>query len=1711
DPALGTWTTGAAMQIPRAYTGSTPLSNGSVLTLGGSWNLGTGGRDAEVYAPATGWRRLTGIPAAPFLLDGVYTSWQSDAHFNMISTGNGKVLLAGPVPEMAWLDVQGTGSYTSAGRRGDDTASLAGNTVMYDAGVILKVGGATWNNNVAATANAYRIDTTTGTAQVKKLPSMAYPRVFANTVVMPDGQVMVIGGQTTSREFSDDFAVLPPELYDPKTETFSVLPAMAVARNYHSIALLLPDARIVSAGGGLCACAADHPNLQILSPPYLFNADGSAATRPVISSAPAKLGYGTTADVQTDSAVTGFALVRLGAVTHTVNNDQRRVALAFEPLGSNRYRLAVPASPGILLPGQWMLFALNAQGTPSVATMLTVSADGAPTVTNPGSLSVVAGQTLTQQIVATTATGTLAYTATGLPPGVTLNPTTGLLSGIANSAGSYLVTVRATNGIQTVTTDLVVDVSAAGSGSGLFAQYFSTELAEGTPVVQRVEAPNFDWGTAAPATGLPADHFSARWTGLIEAPATGGIQLRAYSDDGVRLWVDGKLVLDNWVSHGATYDATSVSMVSGKRYPIALDYYEATGGAAMRLEWKLPNATVWTAVPAARLYAATQPSTVNLALAKRATQSSDYGGAPATVAVDGNTGGNGIGQITHTLSEAQPWWQVDLGGTSRIDMVQTWNRTDCCADRLRNYTVFVSPTDMTGRTMANLEADPAIIKRAVAATVASRVFAVPVGGVGRFVRVQLAGTNFLSLAEVSVFGAPADYQTPTLQPIAAQKTVVGNAASVTPVASDPGGYPLTFTATGLPAGLSINTASGLISGTPTAPGSYSITVTARNAGNLAANAQFQWDVVDAVPKVTTLAAPTVDSGAVVQYAPALSAGATAQYSWNFGDATGDTPLSSSAVVQHTYASSGVFEVVLTIRTGDGRTATYRFVQAVTVAGSTGAGVAARSSSALLMEPRTGASSRLWIANPDGDTVSVFDTATNTRVAEIAVGAAPRSVARAADGRIWVTNRDSASLSVLSPATLALVQTVNLPRASQPYGVVASPVDGTLFVTLEASGTLLKLNGSTGAQIASLPVGANPRHLAISADGTRLLVSRFITPPLPGEGTAAVKTTNAAGAAVGGEVLMVDPATLGLQRTVVLAHSDRTDSENQGRGIPNYLGAPAISPDGRSAWVPSKQDNVRRGTLRDGLNLTFENTVRAISSRIDLTTGTEELLRRVDHDNASLASAALFHPAGAYLFVALETSRQVAVVDVAGRRELMRYEVGIAPQSLALSSDGKRLYVHNAIGRTISMIDLSPLLNLGQAIPTVATTLGNIGTEKLSATVLKGKQLFYDARDPRLARDNYMSCASCHNDGGADGRVWDLTGLGEGLRRTIILRGRAGMGHGLLHWSGNFDEVQDFEGQIRKLSGGLGLMDDTSFNTGTRSQPMGLPKAGVSADLDALAAYVTSLGSFDPSPFRSSTGTLTASAVNGKTLFTSRNCASCHSGTSFAGTALQNIGTIKPSSGTRLGGTLTGIDIPTLRDVWRGSNFLHDGSAPTLTAAMQAHGANIPGTALTATELSDLSAYLQQIGSEEASAPGTLVASPIFGSASGTAFTDTIPAGFKLTGLTVRGGWWIDAVQGLGSPSNLAFHGDVGGNQYDLTWATGEFLVRLYGQTGSGGMVAQLSFVTNTGRVLGPYGTGQGQGTLTAFDFTVPAGRKVYGFVGRSSTGLNAIGVLHGPV
>ena len=199
----------------------------------------------------------------------------------------------------------------------------------------------------------------------------------------------------------------------------------------------------------------------------------------------------------------------------------------------------------------------------------------------------------------------------------------------------------------------------------------------------------------------------------------------------------------------------------------------------------------------------------------------------------------------------------------------------------------------------------------------------------------------------------------------------------------------------------------------------------------------------------------------------------------------------------------------------------------------------------------------------------------------------------------------------------------------------------------------------------------------------LLVSYFLTPPLPDEASAAPVVSAGEPPNVqyfGAHVESVDTVSLNRLATIVLRHSDRGVSEHTGPGVPNYLGPAVISPDGGSAWVPSKQDNILAGALRGGQGMTFDQTVRAVTSKINLTTGLEEFSYRIDHDNAGVASDAVFGPYGAYIFTALESNREVAISDAYSGTEILRFDVGRAPQGLAFSRTDNRLYVYNFMDR-----------------------------------------------------------------------------------------------------------------------------------------------------------------------------------------------------------------------------------------------------------------------------------------------------------------------------------------------------------------------------------------------------------------------------------------------
>ncbi len=245
------------MKIARGYQSSATCSDGRIFTIGGSWSGGRGGKNGEIYSPDTGaWTLIPNALVAPMLTADAGGIFRADNHAWLFGWKNQTVFQAGPSIAMNWYSTVGSGSTTAAGKRLDDGDAMTGIAVMFDAtqGKILTAGGAPSYQGDNSRTNAYliTIGEPSTNPTVVKVPNMAYPRSFSNGVALPDGTVIVFGGQAFAKPFFDTTATLVPEMYNPVTNTWTQLNSMAIPRNYHSVALLNLDGTIMSAGGGVC-------------------------------------------------------------------------------------------------------------------------------------------------------------------------------------------------------------------------------------------------------------------------------------------------------------------------------------------------------------------------------------------------------------------------------------------------------------------------------------------------------------------------------------------------------------------------------------------------------------------------------------------------------------------------------------------------------------------------------------------------------------------------------------------------------------------------------------------------------------------------------------------------------------------------------------------------------------------------------------------------------------------------------------------------------------------------------------------------------------------------------------------------------------------------------------------------------------------------------------------------------------------------------------------------------------------------------------------------------------------------------------------------------------------------------------------------------------------------------------------------------------------
>src|SRR6185436_11745122 len=166
-------------------------------------------------------------------------------------------------------------------------------------------------------------------------------------------------------------------------------------------------------------------------------------------------------------------------------------------------------------------------------------------------------------------------------------------------AALHNITTPAAN--TTYTATYTVDTGGTGTGTGLSATYYNNQDLSGTTVTRVDPVVDFDWGLGSPAPAIGADTFSARWLGEIQPQFSGTYTFYVQANDGVRLWVNGQQLVDNWTDHAVTENSGTIALTAGQKYTIRMEYYEGTGTATARLLWSGPS-TAKAVIPAARLF-----------------------------------------------------------------------------------------------------------------------------------------------------------------------------------------------------------------------------------------------------------------------------------------------------------------------------------------------------------------------------------------------------------------------------------------------------------------------------------------------------------------------------------------------------------------------------------------------------------------------------------------------------------------------------------------------------------------------------------------------------------------------------------------------------------------------------------------------------------------------------------------------------------------------------------------------------------------------------------------------------------------------------------------------------------------------------------------------------------------------------------------------------
>jgi len=397
DPVADTWSAKAPMNAGRWYPSALTLPDGRVLSISGNTTNNSAPNPNPQIWGTDNWVPVAS-PGAGVL--SLYPRLHLDP--------KGRVFMAGPQARSRFLDVNtpgGIGAWTTDGPERRAGGREYAPSVMYDKGKIMYIGGGGGDSD-PPTKMTEIIDLIAETPKWTTTADLRFARRQHNATVLPDGTVLVTGG-TQGKGFNNLETGMPvhvPELWNPVSKQWTQMAKEDADRCYHSIALLLPDGQVLSAGSGEFAIGS-NPNAakdslksaQLFRPPYLFN-DKGPAPRPTISNPPPEISYGQKFEVTVgaNDVIARVSWVRLGSVTHACNMNQLLIFLDFQQEGS-KVAVQAPANANLAPPGHYMLFVLNQQGVPSVAPIIRIKPASTPAP--PTSAAVLARRTAVEQHV----------------------------------------------------------------------------------------------------------------------------------------------------------------------------------------------------------------------------------------------------------------------------------------------------------------------------------------------------------------------------------------------------------------------------------------------------------------------------------------------------------------------------------------------------------------------------------------------------------------------------------------------------------------------------------------------------------------------------------------------------------------------------------------------------------------------------------------------------------------------------------------------------------------------------------------------------------------------------------------------------------------------------------------------------------------------------------------------------------------------------------------------------------------------------------------------------------------------------------------------------------------------------------------------------------------------------------------------------------------